>query len=168
MYQKIKNLIPIISIILISFSSIMCNKAENIEPAYTSLIGKWELISYTIEAVKLNGEEFNYFEDYKKNGNALAWEFFDNGIMKATENNVTVNSNWLLKVERLSGMSIDKGQLILTGQYADQVKTALKLNELSYHIVTTASSNTMHVLIDPANLSSIYSKVTIDYLYQRL
>ena len=85
MYQKIKNLIPIISIILISFSSIMCNKAENIEPVYTSLIGKWELISYTIEAVKLNGEEFNYFEDYKKNGNALAWEFFDNGIMKRSE-----------------------------------------------------------------------------------
>lgn len=145
-----------------------CSKADDVEPEFTSLIGKWELISYSIEAVKLNGEEFNYLEEFKKNGNELFWEFFDHGTMKATENGVTVASNWELNIERLAGKNIDIGQLILTGTYADQLKTALELDELSYHIETFAEANSMNLSIEPRNLSSIYSEVTITYLYQRI
>ena len=143
-------------------------KSNSPAPEFTSLIGKWQLIYYTIDAVKLNGEAFFYLDEYKKNGNVLFWEFFDNGTMKATENNTSVGSNWELKVERLVGSNIDRGQLTLTGSYAEQVKTALELDALVYFIETSTEANTMNLAVEPKNLSGIYSTVTITYTYQKI
>lgn len=168
MFKPVIQILALLMIALFTTSS-MCQKEEDAAPEYTSLIGKWQLNYFTIEAVKLNGEEVFILDEYKKNGNLLFWEFFDNGIMKASEaGSAPVASNWELKVERLVGLNIDKGQLILTGSYAEQVKTALELDELVYFIETSNESGTMNLLVYPNNLSSIYSKVTITYTYQKI
>lgn len=167
MFKPAIQLLGILVIALFSTAS-MCNKADDTPSEFTSLIGKWQLNFFTIEAVKLNGEPFFFLDEYKKNGNVLFWEFFDNGTMQATENNTSLESNWELKVERLVGLNIDKGLLTLTGSYADQVKTALELDALVYFIETSTEANSMNLAVEPKNLSDFYSKVTITYTYQKI
>ncbi len=167
MFKPAIQLLGILVIALFSTAS-MCNKAEDTPSDFPSIIGKWKLIYSTIDAVKLDGEPF-YFLDTVGNGSPVYWEFFDNGIMKATEDNTAVESNWELKVERITpnGLGIDKGQLILTGSYADQVKTALELDALVYSIETSSISNGMDLSVSPKNLSNTFSTVTIRYSYQK-
>ena len=148
-----------------------CQKGKNDSPApeSTSLIGKWQLIYYTIKGVKLNGEEVFILDEYKKNGNMLFWEFLDNGVMRASEAGISpAESNWKLNVEELIGMNINKGKLTLTGSHAEQVKTALQLDELVYFIETSSEIGTMNLLVYPNNLSSIYSSVSIAYTYEKI
>lgn len=167
-----KSVIQISGLFLISLLSTasMCNKADDPAPPSPSLIGKWKLTHTTIDAIKVDGEPF-YFLDTLINGNQVYWEFFDNGIMRATEGSVSVESNWKLTVERLTsdGLGIDKGKLELTGSYADQVKSALELDALVYSIERSGGSNNIMILfVEPNNLGSIYSEVTFAYSYVKI
>ena len=129
----------------------------------------YKLIYYTIKGVKLNGEEVFILDEYKKNGNMLFWKFLDNGVMRASEAGISpAESNWKLNVEELIGMNINKGKLTLTGSHAEQVKTALQLDELVYFIETSSEIGTMNLLVYPNNLSSIYSSVSIAYTYEKI
>ena len=160
----------LIGILLICCTLCSCQKKADDTPSdFPSLIGKWKLTYTVIDATELNGQPF-YFLDTLGNGSPVYWEFFDNGIMKATEDNTTVESNWELKVERLTpnGLGIDKGQLILTGSYADQVKTALELDALVYSIETSTETKGMNLAVKPKNLSNTFSTVTITYSYQKI
>ncbi len=166
MFKPAFQLMGLLMIALLSTAS-MCNKADDAAPPSPSLIGKWKLTHTSIEAIKVNGDPF-YFLDSLINGSPVYWEFSDNGIMKATEGSVAVESNWELKVERPTpdGLGIDKGTLKLTGSYADQVKSALQLDALVYSIERTGGPNNIMTLsVEPNNLSSIYSAVTITYFY---
>jgi len=168
MFKPIIHILGVLMIALLSTSS-MCKKEDDAPaPEFTSLIGKWQLIHYTIEGVKLNGEEFFILDEFKKNGNVLFWEFSDNGTMKATENNTSLESNWELNVERIVGSNIDKGKLTLTGSYAEHVKTVLELDALVYFIETSTEANSMNVAVEPKNSSDFYSKVTITYNFQKI
>lgn len=166
-----KPAIPLMGLLIIAlFSTASMCKADDATPPSPSLIGKWQLTHTIIEATKLNGDPF-YFLDKAITGSDVFWEFFDNGIMKASEAGSTVESNWELKVERLTpdGLGIDKGKLTLTGSYADQVKTALELDALVYSIERSGGAdNIMTLFVEPKNLSSIYSEVTFAYTYVRI
>lgn len=172
MYKSIINLLGLLMIALFSTAS-MCNKEDDTTTPFPTLIGKWQLTQTIIDATKLNGDPFHYL-DTQINGTPVFWEFFANGIMRATEGGsapVTVESNWELKVERLTpdGLGIDKGTLTLTGSYADQVKSALQLDALVYSIERSGGSNNiMTLFVEPNNLSSIYSEVTIAYMYVKI
>ena len=166
-----KPVIPLLGLLMIALftKSSRCQKEDDVAPEFTSLIGKWQLLHYTIEGVRLNGEEVFILDEFKKNGNVLFWEFFDNGVMRASEAGSTpADANWELKVEQLVGLNINKGQLILTGSYAEQVKTALELDELVYFIETSSETGTMNLLVHPNNLSAIYSSVSIAYVYEKI
>ena len=170
MLKSFIHLWGILMITLFSTASI-CNKSDDTQLQSPSLIGKWQLSFTEIDAIKLDGEVFN-FSDPAITGNPVYWEFFDNGIMKASEgNSAPVESNWELKIERLTpdGLGIDKGKLTLTGSYADQVKTALELESLVYSVERSGGSdNFMTLYVKPNNLSSSFSEVTISYLYLKI
>lgn len=166
-----KPAIPLMGLLIIALFSTasMCNKADDAPPEFTSLIGKWQLNHFTFEAVKQDGEVISSLNEFKKNGNQLFWEFFDNGLLHATdESNTPIEANWELKVERLDGLNIDRGQLTLTGSYADQLKAALELDAMVYFIETSTEANSMSLAVDASKTSTVYSKVTITYVYQKI
>ena len=172
MFKPIIQWTTILSITLFSSAS-MCSKDDDgpgKDPGFTSLIGKWELLTTASEVTKLNGEELFILEENKKDGNIITWEFFSNGTMKATQNGSTsVNSNWELKVERLAGQNIDKGTLKVTGEMADQVKAALKLDALVYGIETSEEAQTMLLTVDATpGVTGIFSKFIITYTYHKI
>ena len=105
MFKSFIHLLGILMITLISTASI-CNKADDTQPQSPSLIGKWQLSLSVIDAIKLDGEVF-YFSDPAITGNPVYWEFFDNGIMKASEGgSAPVESNWVThRVRAANSMS---------------------------------------------------------------
>ena len=142
---------------------------EDSTPEFTPLVGQWELLYFTFEATEQDDEVISSLNEFKKNGHSLIWEFFDTGKMVATEeNSASVESNWELNVTNLIGHNIDKGTLILTGDYADQVGAALELDELAYSIETSEEAQIMNLAVDASSTSEVYKKVIITYTYHKI
>ncbi|MEI7582422.1 hypothetical protein [Runella sp.] len=167
-----KKLFPyavLLSILFLNMGAGCSSKTENPTPDnFQSLIGKWEAIRFVYEIVKQDGSEIATGTELKSKGTIIIWEFFSDGRLVATEGGKSREVRWELKVERLSGQNIDKGELKIIGaEEKNLAQTLGQSGDLTYFIETSSEAKIMSLRVDATKISP-YKKNTLIYTYHKL
>jgi hypothetical protein len=165
--KRLLHIVILLGVGLLNTAAGCSSSTEEPQPDnFTSLLGKWEAIRARYEITKQDGTELSSGPEFKSKGVVIIWEFFKDGRLVSTMNGKSREVRWELKVSRLSGQSIDVGELKIIGDEERQLAQSFGQNgDLTYNI--EVSGNIMYLKVD-ATSQGPYKKNILVYTYQKL
>ena len=168
--QELLSFALLLGIFILNSGAGCSSKTDDPQPDnFTSLLGKWEALTYDRIYVTLEGKRINDHGEIKAK---ITWEFLQDGRLIATEGSNSREIRWKLSVEAVAGKNIAKGKLTLYGNEEKQLAAMLgQGGDLTYNIITYDLFGTVHFKssVDASKLEpERYREQTIDYTYRKL